>query len=142
MTRRKAAVAALNKLWHIDPNLSEDDDMAVNEDDEPEEGDDSTTGCSSSNSDSDLPSEEGNETDLSAKVLSPSSSIPSTSSAPSGSQLRLRGKCGTVWKQVSVNAASSCGRKSAENVFCVTTGIKPFARNKIDSPLSAWRMLV
>jgi hypothetical protein len=47
-----------------------------------------------------------------------------------------------MWKCITVNSVSHVGRQPAHNTFSPTPRIKPFVQNKIDSPLSAWQLLV
>ena len=49
-------------------------------------------------------------------------------------------KDGTVWTKIDIESSAS-GRLPVRNIFSKSPGIKPFAKSKIDSESSAWRLL-
>lgn len=127
-TKRIAAQRALQKLWNIDAALSEDEDQPMGSDDEPERND----------SDEEL--HEWNSDDNGSSLESDNESV--NSSISSLENQLLSGRDGTLWNRVENNHAISVGRFPAHNIFSGTPGVKAFAKRKIDSPLSAWRLIV
>lgn len=116
MSRRSAARKAIARLWNCDPANSEEeqdtDQEHLRSDDESCDDSDSGSNDQSVSSDSDT-------TDT---------NVPNCTS-----------KDGTSWTKI--ENFSTSGRLPSRNIFTKSPGIKPFAKSKIDSELSAWRLL-
>ena len=118
MPTRLAAQKALQRLWNINPDLSEDDEIGIDHDGEPLMV----------------------ASDI-AQVESDSQSDSDDSDVNEDQALEMVGKDQTIWKNVNNNSQLR-GRMPSDNVFIVTPGVKPSAKRMIDSPESAWRLLI
>ena len=132
MNRRKAAADAISKLWNVDSAASEDEDVCLDDDCEPQVSDeDAPTECSDDNSSE---SEEIDDIDHETSVIC--DGFDSSNSS-------LRAKSGTVWEALKTNqSASQPGRAKIKNIMTVTPGVKQNVKRRIYNPLSAWRFLI
>lgn len=95
MSRRKAAEDAIAKLWNVDPAASEDEDISIDDNCEPQVSDeDEPAECSDDSSSEN--EEEINHHLIFDEVSDKYSSISS-----------LRPRSGTVWKPVTTNCCAS-----------------------------------
>ena len=115
MPKRAAARKALQQLWNAE--VSSEDEQLVESDEVPVNTSLCVSGESSQDESESADDEESNAT--SATYTS---------------------KDGTTWTKAEVNSSGS-GRPPSRNLFSKSPGIKPFAKGKIDSEVSAWRLL-
>ena len=113
MPTRLAAQKALQRLWNINPDLSEDDEIGIDHDGEP--------------------------LMVASDIAQVESDSQSDSDVNEDQALEMVGKDQTIWKNVNNNSQLR-GRMPSDNVFIVTPGVKPSAKRMIDSPESAWRL--
>jgi hypothetical protein len=125
MTKRAAAMRAIRRPWDCDPVESEEE-TAFDENEE---------------SDCDEGSVVSDETETSSQSGQSENSASSNSFATENEEVITEyvGKDGTVWTKI-INWQNA-GRVPNRNIFTKTPGVKAFAKRKIDSPLSAWRLL-
>lgn len=127
MSKRAAAKKAIKTLWNIDPNLSEDDNLPLEVDENVMQDDEDNVAGGVIDEAGDE-EESTDEEDFTADI----------------DQGNLTSSDGTVWNKVNNNQAIPCagGRFPARNVFSATPGVSSFARRKIKDTVSAWRVLI
>lgn len=119
MSKRAAARKALQKLWN-GGYTSDEEEVTT------ESGDEHVVDCVDV-------SEESSEEDETDEELNAAGSS-------AGESATYISKDGTVWTKTDTESSAS-GRPPSRQIFTKTPGIKPFARSKIDSESSAWRLL-
>ena len=119
MSKRAAARKALQKLWN-GGYTSDEEEVTT------ESGDEHVVDCVDV-------SEESSEEDETDEELNAAGSS-------AGESATYISKDGTVWTKTDTESSAS-GRPPSRQIFTTTPGIKPFARSKIDSESSAWRLV-